>query len=203
MLPSAEMLQYKRKRIEALRQKGYNMLIKIDMLNTIIRCIATVVDTEKAFLPPEMVSCLDAMLVREESRHIGYESARCGKLVCRYNDCYKILSQYELDEFDVYCEGCNDARHVQCLYVDPTTNIRCTNIDLDLICHSHFDERDPSWRIRKCEEAEALIEANARVKTDALADAEVFATELAVAVDYDVIGALVEKLVEKLEIICK
>ena len=151
-----------------------------------------------------MVSHLDAMLVREESRHIGYQSSICGVPVCGYNNCYKILSQSELDEFDVYCEDCNDARHVQCLYVDPTTNIRCTNIDLFLICLSHpFDERDPLWHVRKCEEAAALIEANARIKADALADAEVFANELAVAVEPDVIDALVEKLVERLEIFCK
>jgi len=204
MLPSAGMLQYKRERIEASRQKGYNMLTKIDMLNNIIRRITAAIDTEKAFLPPEMVSCLDAILVKEESRHIGYQASICGESVCSYNDCFKILSQSELDEFDVYCEDCNDARHVQCLYVDPTTNIRCTNKDLFLICISHpFNERDPLWHVRKCEEAEALIEADTRVKTDALADAEVFATELAMAVDYDVINALVEKLVEKLEIICK
>jgi len=45
MLSSAGMLQYKRERIESFRQKGYNMLAKIDMLNTIIKCVATVVAT--------------------------------------------------------------------------------------------------------------------------------------------------------------
>jgi len=155
------------------------MLTKIDMLNTIIKCVATVVATEKAFLPPGMVSDLDKILVREESRHIGYQSSICGVPVCRYNNCYKTLSQPELDDFGIYCENCNDDRHVQCLYVDPTTNICCPNRDLELICTSHpFDERDPLWHMRKCEEAEALIEDNARVKTDALADAEVFATEI-------------------------
>jgi len=196
------MLQYEIEIIEAFLQKGLDMKENIKKIYNIKIGIEAVVGAKKAFIPPEMVSWLTAMLVKEEVRHIGYQASICGKPVCSYNDCFKILSQSELDNFDVYCEDCNDSRHVQCLYVDPTTNIRCTNINLFLICTSHpFDERDPLWHVRKCEEAAALIEADARIKADALADAEVFATNLALAVgDIDV---LVKKLVEKLEIICK
>lgn len=204
MNPTPGMLKYKKELIKTFREKGYNMLEKIDMLSTIIRCITAVIDSKKALLPPELVSCLDAILVEEERRHIGYRASIRGEPVCRYNNCFAILSKSDLAGSDIYCEHCNDARRVQCLYVDPATGERCTNKDLFLICYSHpFYDRDPLWHAQKCKEAEALIETGELAKADALADAEIFARELAVAVEYDAISALVEKLVEKLEIICK